>query len=317
MKALLLLCAVTVVTVQCAPTTAYSNDWENFKLAFGKAYHSEIEESHRFSVFEKKLRLIEAENAKGHNFTLGLNQFSDLTVEEFSAQRNWQQPASLYGNAPFLGNHTWDGGVLPESVDWTTKGAVSSVKDQGDCGACWAFATVGALEGAWHIQTGNNVTSLSPQQFVDCGSAFQFPPLLGCRSGRMSSAYRYAKHNGICTEASYPFQQKDGKCKSTKDCTIGIPKGKVLGYKGLARIAQIIPGTEKELMSAVAQQPVSVGIEVGGTFQDYYGGVYTHDCGNLPVGRANHAVVVVGYGTFGSGPLALDYWKCKNSWGDT
>jgi len=247
------------------------------------------------------------------NFTMAVNQFSDLTTAEFSSQNTGFKPESLYGDASALGNHTWDGRDLPESVDWTTKGAVTPIKNQGKCGSCWAFSAVGAIEGAMQLATGN-LTSLAEQQFVDCPSKFAFPPLLGCNGGAMSGAFGFAKKHAICTEASYPYTAKGGTCQASK-CTVGVAKGKVLGYKGLAPLARIIPGTEKELMSAVAQQPVSVGIEAASTpFQHYKSGVFGGDCGSMPLGLIDHGVLLVGYGT---DPAGGDYWKIKNSWGTT
>jgi len=292
-----------------------NDDWAAFKQTFGKTYDDNAEESKRFDVFMSNLQYITGENAKGHNFTLGVNQFSDLTPEEFATQNTgWAKPDALFGDVPHLGNHTWDGSDLPESIDWTTKGAVTPVKNQGQCGSCWAFSAVGALEGARQLKTGN-LTSLAEQQFVDCPSKLNIPPLLGCNGGAMSGAFDFAKKHAICTEASYKYTAKGGSCKSSS-CDIGIPQGKVMGYKGLAPLARIIPGTEKELMSAVAQQPVSVGIEAASApFQHYKSGVFSGDCGSMPLGLIDHGVLLVGYGT---DPAAGgNYWKIKNSWATT
>lgn len=291
-----------------------TEDWSAFKQTFGKTYDN-AEESRRLNIFISNLEYISAENAKGHNFTLGVNQFSDLTPEEFATQNTgWAKPDALFGDVPNLGNHTWDGTELPESVDWTTKGAVTPVKNQGQCGSCWAFSAVGALEGARQLKTGN-LTSLSEQQFVDCPSKLNIPPLLGCNGGAMSGAFNFAKKHAICTEASYKYTAKGGSCQSSS-CEIGIPQGKVLGYKGLSPLARVIPGTEKALMSAVAQQPVSVGIEAASKpFQHYKSGVFSGDCGSMPLGLIDHGVLLVGYGT---DPAAGgDYWKIKNSWATT
>ena len=313
-----------------------TEDWAAFKQTFGKTYDS-AEESKRFNIFISNLVYISAENAKGHNFTLGVNQFSDLTPEEFATQNTgWAKPDALFGAVPNLGNHTWDGTDLPASVDWTTKGAVTPVKNQGQCGklllfallvvppysvtsflsagSCWAFSAVGALEGARQLQT-SNLTSLAEQQFVDCPSKLNIPPLLGCHGGAMSGAFNFAKKHAICTEASYKYTAKGGSCESSS-CDIGIPQGKVLGYKGLAPLARVIPGTEKQLMSAVAQQPVSVGIEAASSpFQHYKSGVFSGDCGSMPLGLIDHGVLLVGYGT--DSAAGGDYWKIKNSWGTT
>jgi len=309
---------LTILVVAAESHINAAGEFQQFKQEFGKLYTA-AEESHRFSIFTENLKFITAENANGmHNYTLGVNQFSDLTAEEFAKQNTgWAKPDALFGDVPNLGNHTWDGSELPESVDWTTKGAVTPIKNQGKCGSCWAFSAVGALEGAMQLKVGK-LTSLAEQQFVDCPSKYSVPPLLGCKGGMMSAAFDFAKKNAICTEDSYKYTSgtttKRGSCKSSS-CSVGIAKGKVIGYKGLAPLARIIPGTEKELMSALAQQPVSIGIEAASApFQHYKSGVFSGDCGSMPLGLIDHGVLLVGYGT---DPAGGDYWKIKNSWGTT
>jgi KDEL-tailed cysteine endopeptidase len=188
---------------------------------------------------------------------------------------------------------------LPDSVDWIEKGAVTKVKNQAQCGSCWAFSTTGALEGAWEIATGELV-SLSEQQLVDCAKKFQEA---GCGGGEMDNAFKYAEQTTMCTETSYPYKAKNGICQAS-NCSAGIPQGGVVGFKDVA-------GDDTEaLMDAVAQQPVSVAIEADQmAFQLYRGGVLNGTCGT----RLDHGVLVVGYGT----ENGIDYWKVKNSWGPT
>jgi len=125
-----------------------------------------------------------------------------------------------------------------------------------------------------------------------------------------SAAFNFAKGHALCTERSYPYQKKDGSCKESK-CDIGIAQGKVIGYKGLAPVACFIPASFDAMMSAVAQQPVSVGIGANAhVFQSYKSGVIDGSCGKMP----DHGVLVVGYGTDSA---QGDYWKVKNSWGKT
>eukprot|EP00927_Polykrikos_kofoidii_P055039 TRINITY_DN49355_c0_g1_i1.p1 TRINITY_DN49355_c0_g1~~TRINITY_DN49355_c0_g1_i1.p1 ORF type:complete len:367 (+),score=47.08 TRINITY_DN49355_c0_g1_i1:115-1101(+) len=283
------------------------DEWANFKETFGKVYSTEEEERSRFGMFQQNLKLIKKENAKGHSYRLGLNRFSDLTREEFAHHFAGSKiPTNVYGDLPNWGNHTWDGTPLPAAFDWTTRGAVTPVKDQKDCGSCWAFSAVGALEGAMQIAT-KKLTPFSEQQFVDCPGMFNIPPLLGCGGGTMSGAFNFAKKHSICTEATYSYEAKGGSCRSS-GCDVGIPQGHVLGYKGLSLIARFSAASEKVLMSALVQQPVSVGIEADGDeFRHYASGVFTGNCGSLPFGLINHGVLAVGYGT--------DYWKIKNSWG--
>lgn len=187
---------------------------------------------------------------------------------------------------------------------------MTAVKDQGQCGSCWIFSAIGSLEGAYQVARGKLV-SLAEQQILDCDHSI-LPPTLGCSGGSMGPVFNYAKGNSVCTEQSYPYTSgttgKGGTCASSK-CTEGLPKGAVTGWKGLAPVGKIIPASLKDMMSAVAQQPVSVSIEADkDVFHHYSGGVVKGSCGSMP----DHGVLVVGYGT--DAKLG-DYWKVKNSWG--
>lgn len=286
---------------QANPEQAFAE----FKQMFGKAYSSEAEEAHRFGIFKDNLAFVEAENAKNHTYELGVNKFADLTEEEFATRyaRGGAKPESLFGDAPFLGFHESHGEDVPDSVDWRTKGVLTPVKNQEECGSCWSFAATGALEAAWAI-AGNKLVSLSEQQFVDCDTGD-----MGCSGGLPGNAFKFATANALCTESSYPYLAKaSGTCSANK-CSVGIPEGKVTGYKGLAPVARIIPASESTMMSAVAKTPVAVAIEADKRlFQLYKGGVLDGACG----GGVDHGVLVAGYGT---DPTGGDYWLIKNSWG--
>merc|ERR1712187_196323 len=194
---------------------------------------------------------------------------------------------------PNLGVHEYNGEELAATIDWTTQGAVTPVKNQGQCGSCWAFSTTGSTEGAWEIATGNLV-SLSEQQLVDCDTVDA-----GCNGGLMDNGFRFFESNSACTEQSYPYKASDGTCKQS-GCTVGIPQGGVTGYRDVSG--------ETALASAVEQQPVSVAIEADqASFQLYSSGVMTSSCGT----QLDHGVLAVGYGTDGGN----QYWKVKNSWG--
>merc|ERR1712079_306157 len=237
-------------------------------------------------------------NAKNHAYTLEINEFADQTTEEFRAGRlglNVPMSKGKWGSVPHLGTDKYSGAVLAESVDWSSKGAVTPVKNQKQCGSCWAFSTTGSLEGAWEIATGKLV-SLSEQQFVDCDKVDQ-----GCSGGLMDNAFRYAEKNALCTERSYSYKARRGTCEASS-CTVGIPQGGVTGYKDVAK------DDMQALMEAVTQQPVSIAIEADkSAFQFYHRGVLSSHCGT----RLDHGVLLVGYGT----DNGKDYWKVKDSWG--
>jgi len=303
-----------LLAISAADALFSIQEWDAFKSEFGKVYKNDKEEAERFGVFRQNLDFIEAENQKGQSYKLAVNQFTDLTPNEFASQHlgGLQKRDAPYGEAPYLGDHHWDGEALATSIDWIAKGAVSPVKNQGQCGSCWAFSAIGALEGAMKLATGN-LTQFSEQQLVDCPNHI-VPPLLGCQGGTTSGAFLWAKFQNICTEASYPYKAMGGSCKSST-CTVGIPEGKILGFKGLSPIARLLPAGAHALMSALMQQPVSVGIEAASAlFQHYKSGVLSGKCGHMALGLIDHGVLAVGYGT---DPNGGDYWKIKNSWGAT
>merc|ERR1712100_585342 len=183
-----------------------------------------------------------------------------------------------------------DAAAEAATIDWTTKGAVTPVKNQGQCGSCWSFSTTGGLEGAWQLSSGNLV-SMSEQQFVDCDTGSS-----GCNGGLMDQAFGWAENQAIATESSYPYTARDGSCKSS--FTTAIPQGGVTGYKDV--------GTSgSSLTSAIMNAPVSVAIEADqSVFQSYTGGVISSGCGS----NLDHGVLAVGVNSDGS-------IKVKNSWG--
>lgn len=289
------------VVAEASSAPNYEMQWEQFKTTYGKVYTQSLggklsgtdEESKRFAVFKLHLDTIRATNSQNLSFQLGVNEFADLTIEEFSASHTGFKP--LWRGLPLLGVHEFSGSELPSEVDWTREGKVTQVKDQGECGSCWAFSATGALEGAWAIATGTLV-SLSEQQLVDCVEED------GCNGGSMDPAFLYAEQHVMCTEESYSYVDRAGTC-SALSCTVGIPEGCVIGYKDVAA------NSDQSLMEALAQQPVSIAIEADKlVFQLYFSGVLAaSDCGE----KVDHGVLAVGFGT----DQGVDYWKVKNSWG--
>jgi len=196
-----------------------------------------------------------------------------------------------------------DVSTLASSIDWTTKGAVTGVKDQGSCGSCWSFSTTGALEGAYYNKYGSLI-SFSEQNLVDCDNFRHGGSDLGCNGGLMDSAFSWVtKNGGLCTEAGYPYvsgtTQAAGDCKTTCAKNTGVaPKS----------YTDVTKNSDTAMMSALNKQPVSVAIEADqAAFQLYKSGVFTSACGD----SLDHGVLAVGYGT----ESGLDYYKVKNSWG--
>lgn len=296
MSQIILLAALAVgYSIASLGDDEYRSSFQAFMKKYDRSYASPAEERFHFSVFKANYQFIKDHNSKHSSFVLEVNEFADQSPHEFKSTRfGLSKPGKLWGELPHLGTDLYSGDPLPESVDWTGK-AVTPPKNQQQCGSCWAFSTTGALEGAWEVATGKLV-SLSEQQLVDCSQENN-----GCNGGSMDAAFKFLREQGSCTESSYPYTAKDGKCGESK-CSVAIPKGSVTGY------FDVPVNDDKALMEAVAQQPVSVAIEADQmSFQLYKKGILTKECSN----KLDHGVLLVGYGT----ENGTDYWKVKNSWG--
>jgi len=278
--------SVICMDVHTAKKTLTEGDYEAFKAKYGKFYNGDEDAAHR-ATYERNMAWA-AENSDD-TVQYGENQFADLTPDEFAVAAGLGYKANRHGALPHLGVHEYNGEELAASVDWTTQGAVTPVKDQGQCGSCWAFSTTGGMEGAWQIGTGS-LKSLSEQQLVDCSTQNS-----GCNGGSMELAFNFARGVNVATENSYPYTARDGSCKSS--FTTAIPQGGITGYKSVGQ-------STNSLKSALQTGPVSVAIEADQmSFQMYSGGVLSSGCGT----NLDHGVLAVGYDS--------NSFKVKNSWG--
>lgn len=274
----------------------YLPNFDDWAHHYGKEY-TPTERDYRESVYNENVLKIAVHNAGNHSWTMGINKFADLTGDEFKALYvgglNKPKPSSLrkvaYGPYNVTAN--------PTSVDWEAKGAVTPIKNQEQCGSCWAFSTTGSVEGAWFLAKGT-LPSLSEQQLVDCSTA---EGNQGCNGGLMDDAFQYIIDNkGITTEEAYPYTATGpNTCQAA-----GKPVAATLsGFKDVAANSEIA------LETAIVQQPVSVAVEADqSVFQFYSGGVMDSSCGT----QLDHGVLAVGYGSLSG----KEYYKVKNSWGE-
>merc|ERR1712070_983436 len=269
--------------------TSQQRSWEDFKQRYGKVYNGPDHEAEHEAVYRSNMQW--ADENSNAEIQYGENQFADMSTEQYRVAAGLGYKANRHQGLPHLGVHEYQGEELAASVDWTTQGAVTPVKDQGQCGSCWAFSTTGGMEGAWQIGTGS-LTSMSEQQLVDCSTQNA-----GCNGGSMELAFNFAGTVNVATESSYPYKATDGTCKTSY--TTAIPKGGVTGYKSVGQ-------STSSLKSAIQTGPVSVAIEADQmAFQLYSGGILSSGCGT----NLDHGVLAVGYGD--------GYFKVKNSWGSS
>jgi C1A family cysteine protease len=258
---------------------------------YGKSYGTVAEFMFRKEQFVTRHNEIEAFNADANNtHTVGHNLFSDKTFAEMKKLNGYKAGPLRASNAVTL-----DESNLAASVDWRSKNAVTPVKNQAQCGSCWAFSTTGAVEGADAIATGS-LKSFSEQQLVSCSTQNS-----GCNGGLMDYAFAYIKaSHPLELESTYPYTSGSGSRGTCKYCASkGV--GKVSGYSDISQSASA-------LKASVVLGPTSVAIEADQmAFQSYTSGVITTGCGT----NLDHGVLAVGYGTLGG----KDFFLVKNSWG--
>lgn len=294
-----------ISSVASVPFLEKFENWvENFRIRF-------TDEHHFYNVLQKWIinnRYIDFVNSENRGYTLGLNQFAGMDEFDFSKY-------VMINN--YLFNHndiSVDGSLrensfnvsaysLPSSVNWVTAGAVTNVKDQGQCGSCWSFSATGALEGAYKIITGKLV-EFSEQQLVDCDNLKNGGRDHGCNGGIMDNAFTWiAKNGGLCSESEYPYISGGGTSESCKKTCINVPQSHIVSYVD-------VEPSDQAFIQAISQQPVSIAIEADQRdFQLYKSGVFTGTCGT----NLYHGVLAVGYGT----ESGADYYLVKNSWGTT
>jgi len=278
-------------------------EWDAFVSKFGFTFTAE-ELVARRAIFDANLAKIEAHNALNLPWTMGVNQFTHLTPDEWRARVSSGKRNKLDTSAAGAPEVPLRG-TLPASVNWTAVGKVNPVKDQAQCGSCWAFATVLAVEGDYAVNK-NTLLSLSEEQVVQCdynngdGNS-------GCDGGDQLTALKWlANQPGLCTEADYPYTSgggTTGKCKKTCTPAVKIAEG-----------VEVPKGNDTALMVAIANYPLSLSVDASddAIWQSYSGGVVTGKCGTCKDASClDHGVGGVGYGT----DNGVDYWIVRNSWG--
>jgi len=292
MKVVLVLAILVIASLAAYTETEYQSAFTFWMQKYQKTYHHD-EFIVRYRIFRQNMNFIQTHNNANKGFTVALNEYADLSSTEF---------AQIYLGTKFTATKNVTSIIspivnAPVSWDWRTKGVVTKVKNQQQCGSCWAFSTTGSTEGC-HALVTKNLVSVSEQNLVDCSTS---QGNQGCDGGLMTQAMDYIIQNkGIDTEASYPYTAEDGTCAYSPS-HIGAT---------LKSYTNVITGNEADLLLKAVSGPVSVAIDASqSSFQFYSSGVYYEPaCSST---QLDHGVLVVGWGV----SSGTDYWLVKNSWG--
>jgi len=278
-----------------------SQHFAEFIQAHNKKYaEDQKEHQHRLNLFRHNFRLIHSTNRRGLTYRLAINHLADRSDDELKVLRGRLRSQGSNGALPFPKYEKKDIEGLPKFFDWRLYGAVTPVKDQSVCGSCWSFGTVGAVEGAHFLKTGELVR-LSQQALIDCSWGYGNN---GCDGGEDFRSYQWImKHGGIPSEDQYgPYLGIDAFCH-VQNITMAA---KITGY------VNVTSGDAAALKLAMIKQgPISVGIDASHkTLSFYANGVYYDPKCKNGLDDLDHAVLAVGYGTING----QDFWLVKNSW---
>jgi len=271
----------------------------DYQHKFQKKYSTNAEASKRYQIFLESLARIETKNSNSTNKIWGLTQFSDMTKEEFRSNYLLKNTIKTGSHNPKIEvNKPTKLTAPPTSFDWRTKNVITPVKDQQQCGSCWAFSVAETAESAYILAGKANVTTLrvSEQQIVDCDSSDD-----GCNGGNPETAWQYIiGAGGLDSEASYPYTAEDGTCQFKKQDVVAS----VSSWKYACDEED-----ETTLQQNLLLKPISICVDAE-YWSDYTSGIMTGwEC--AWINELDHCVQLVGYDTTGSTP----FWIVRNSWG--
>lgn len=264
--------------------------FQKFMKKYNKHYSSIQEYMARFNIFRQSLK-----QKKNGLYKKGITQFSDLTENEFR-RKYLNLNINILNTLQYTEVQHTISGEAPEAFNWVDQKALGAVKNQGSCGSCWAFSTVGNLEGLYYIKYGES-KRFSEQQLVDCDDKDE-----GCNGGLMENTFEWIKENGgVQLESDYPYKGRDQQCKQDKEKL-------VVKVDSFVKLDSVDEEVIKEYLYKTG--PLAIALNAN-PLQYYYGGIVDDDEKSCDPQGLNHGVVLVGYGS----ENGVDYWIVRNSWG--
>ena len=296
MKKILIVLLLSLISCNNELDALLFQQFQKFIKKYQKKYESVNEFLARFEVF-KRNTLDDFSNDE-KTYKAGITKFSDLTKQEFTKiYLNLNYDAMAMSN--FNPTYVKTKNSAPDSFSWRDEGVVSPVKDQGSCGACWAFSVIGNLEGLYAIHY-KKLSTFSEQMLVDCDTLDS-----GCNGGLMEYAFTWLQNYGIISDSDYPYIGRKGVCRLDPS---RFEHMKIIGFKKLPS-----PADEDEVKEFLYETaPLSIALNAN-ALQTYSSGVIDKTSAQCPPSGINHAALLVGYGN--DSKSKLDYWLVKNSWG--
>jgi hypothetical protein len=301
MKLVLLSLLVAVacgITFENAEPTMES--FQAYMAHYGKTYQG-VEQLNRFENFKSSLQRIEERNSEQDETVFGLTKFSDMSPQEFSAR--YLKYERKDRSSEFTVLRTPHNVKAAANVDWRTKKAITPVKDQGQCGSCWAFSATEEIESMWFLKNGT-LPVLAPQQIVSCDTVDQ-----ACDGGDTVTAYAYVKKaKGLVPERDDPYTSGNsgnrGRCKFNAKDVIAPVSGFVYATAPCESGSCNNQDQNKVEAALTSVGPISICVYAE-SWQDYNSGVLRSNCPH-DANSLDHCVQLVG--------MASDYWIIRNSW---
>jgi len=278
-----------------------TTNFDQFVIKFNKKYQTKEDYNYKKKIFESNLAKINKFNSENHTHKLAINEFADLTDDEFIKMYNLRPVSAFRAYTP-VDKTQKNNKIITEPIepiDWVNNGVVGRIRDQGNCGSCWAFSANSAIESLYALTHNKTYIEFSEQELVDC--AGEEYGNFGCNGGDPCETFKYVKTHGISKLKDYPYHARDETCKNkTTERAFFLKEG----------CKEIQQNSASAMGQELKTKPISIYITAAAfVFRFYKEGIITEGCGD----ELGHCVNLVGTGI--DEKTGQKYWRVRNSWG--